>query len=314
MELSVEGMRALSLLTRVVPHPIASPLVQLGSSVAAQFSPGQRLIVERNLRRAHGRELSGRELDGKVREVFQTYGRYFLDSFRLRDLSPEQIDRGFSYEGLEHVTTALEAGTPPILALPHLGGWEWAGAWIKQVQGWPIVAVAERLEPPELFEWFLDFRRQIGIDIIPLGPDAAKELGGALASGHIVCLLCDRDLSGAGVEVEFFGERTLLPGGPALLALRSGVPLLPTAVYFEDDHCHGVVMPPLDTERRGKLRADVQRVTQDLASTLEDLIRRAPEQWHLMQPNWPSDHDALGRERPEWAKDVEAGSAGAGVP
>src|SRR5690606_18193007 len=130
---------------------------------------------------------------------------------------------------------------------------------------WQVAAVAERLEPPELFEWFLDYRRSIGLEIIPLGPGAAAEVSAALAAGKILCLLSDRDISGDGIEVEFFGERTRLPGGPALMALRSGSPLLPTAVYFEGDRCHGVVLPPLDTERRGKLREDVTRVTQDLA-------------------------------------------------
>lgn len=304
-------MRALSFLTRIVPHPVAAPLVRFGSTLSVRASGDQRLIVERNLRRVLGADPSPDQVDEHVRRVFQTYGRYFLDSFRLRDLTVEQIDRGFSYEGLHHITEALDRGVPPILALPHLGGWEWAGAWISQVRGWPIAAVAERLEPPELFEWFLEYRRQIGIDIIPLGSTAASELGAAIAAGTIVCLLCDRDLSGGGVDVEFFGEQTRLPGGPALMALRSGAPLLPTAIYFEGDHCHGVVMPPLDTERRGKLRADVQRVTQDLAHTLEDLIRRAPEQWHLMQPNWPSDYDALGIDRPEWARpDADADSGG----
>ena len=119
-----------------------------------------------------------------------------------------------------------------------------------------------------------------------------------LAEGSIVCLLCDRDLSGDGIEVEFFGERTRLPGGPAVMALRSGAPLLPVGAFFEGTGCHGVVLPPIDTERRGKFRADVARVTQDLAHSLEALIRRAPEQWHLLQPNWPSDYDALGRPRP----------------
>jgi KDO2-lipid IV(A) lauroyltransferase len=89
--------------------------------------------------------------------------------------------------------------------------------------------------------------------------------------------------------VEFFGERTTLPGGPATLALRSGAPILPIAVYFEGDHRHAVVKPPLDTTRQGSLRDDVQRLTQDVARALEELIRVAPEQWHLLQPNWPSD-------------------------
>ena len=106
--------------------------------------------------------------------------------------------------------------------------------------------------------------------------------------------MSDRDVAGGGIEVEFFGERTTLPGGPALMALRSESPLLPTAVYFRGRRCHGVVGAPLDTERRGRLRDDVARVTQDLAFAMEDLIRVAPEQWHLLQPNWPSDVVALG--------------------
>ena len=112
----------------------------------------------------------------------------------------------------------------------------------------------------------------------------------ALQANDIVCLLCDRDLAGDGVEVEFFGERTTLPGGPATLALRTGAPLLPAAVYFtaSDGH-HGVVRPPSTPSAQRRLRDDVARITQDLADELEVLIRRAPEQWHLFQPNWPSD-------------------------
>src|SRR5262249_46389177 len=108
----------------------------------------------------------------------------------------------------------------------------------------------------------------------------------------------DRDLTGDGVEVDFFGERTTLPGGPALLALRSGAPILPLATYFDPglDH-HATVQPPLDTTRRGapySLRDDVARITQDLAHECEDLIGRAPQQWHLLQPNWPSDREPDG--------------------
>ena len=106
---------------------------------------------------------------------------------------------------------------------------------------------------------------------------------------------------GSTSEVEFFGERTTMPGGPALLALRSDSPLLPTAVYFRGERCHGVIGAPLDTERRGRLRDDVARVTQDLAYSLEALIRVAPEQWHLLQPNWPSDIAALAEGDPALA-------------
>jgi KDO2-lipid IV(A) lauroyltransferase len=213
-----------------------------------------------------------------------------VESFRLPGLTTEEVDAGFAYEGFGHVDDALSAGVGVILALPHLGGWEWAGRWVAE-QGIPITVVVEPLENEELFEWFVSFRRELGMTVVPLGPDAAPAVLGALKANEIVCLLCDRDITGGGVEVEFFGERTTLPAGPAMLALRTGAALLPTAVYFTDrrDGHHGVVRPPLTLASRGKLRDDVGRLTQLLAGELEQLIRRAPEQWHLFQPNWPSD-------------------------
>jgi KDO2-lipid IV(A) lauroyltransferase len=92
------------------------------------------------------------------------------------------------------------------------------------------------------------------------------------------------------VEVEFFGEQTTLPGGPATLALRTGAPLIPTGVYFRSGGRHlAMIGPPITVQREGRLRDDVVRITQELARRFEELVRMAPEQWHLMQPNWPSD-------------------------
>ena len=78
----------------------------------------------------------------------------------------------------------------------------------------------------------------------------------------------------------------------AYLALRTGAPILPIAVYFEARGQHrAVIQPPVPAERLGRLREDVERVTQDIARRFEDLIRAHPEQWHVMQPNWPSDRE-----------------------
>jgi phosphatidylinositol dimannoside acyltransferase len=105
-------------------------------------------------------------------------------------------------------------------------------------------------------------------------------------------LLSDRDLTGDGVEVEFFGEKTTLPAGPATLSLRTGAALVPTAVYFQTGRKHlGVIGPPIPVERKGRLREDIARITQEIAHVFEDRIKRAPEQWHLLQPNWPSDRE-----------------------
>lgn len=294
-ELTVSAYRAGATLARVAPRPVAlatSSLLGRGVSLA---SPDRRRIVTRNLRRIYGPELEGAKLREAVERTFDSYARYYYDSFRLPSLTLDQIRDGIVVEGIEHLEAAItddEVG--PILALPHLGGWEWAAAWIAKVRGWPLAAVVEALEPPELFQWFLDFREALGMNIIPLGPDAASRVAAAVKAREVVCLLSDRDLSGDGAAVTFFGEDTTLPAGPAVMALRHGCRILPTAVYFrEGDGVVGVVRPPLDTTRRGpRLRDDIEAITQRLADELEILIRRAPEQWHLMQPNWPSDRSA----------------------
>src|SRR6185437_2739085 len=119
-------------------------------------------------------------------------------------------------------------------------------------------------EPPELYEWFTAVRHRLGFSTVPLGPKAGAALMGELHANRVIGLLCDRDIGGTGVEVEFFGERTKLPGGPATLALRSGAAILPSAAYFDDEVGHrGVIGSPIVAERTGRLREDVVRITQD---------------------------------------------------
>jgi KDO2-lipid IV(A) lauroyltransferase len=264
-----------------------SPALGFGASFA---NPERRAIVERHLRRADP-TMGDVRLRRAVQLAFDSYSRYWLESFRLPHLPRRTVDRGMTVEGFEHVEAALAGGNGLILALPHLGGWEWAGRWLAD-RGHGLTAVVEAIEPPELFDWFKRLRNQLGMNIVGLGPDAGKEVLAALRRNDIVCLLSDRDIQRNGVEVEFFGEVTTLPPGPATLSLRTGAPILPSAVYFTDrtDGHLGIVRPPLDTTRSDDgLRADVTRVTQDLAIELEHLIRRSPYQWHLFQPNWPSD-------------------------
>ncbi len=134
----------------------------------------------------------------------------------------------------------------------------------------PVTVVVEALEPPELFDFFASFRRRLGINIITLGPSAGGEVLRAIKDRHVVCLLADRDIAGDGIPVDFFGEQTTMPAGPATLALRTGAPLLPTAVYFEGRGGHrAIVGPPVSTERQGRFRDDVGRITQELADRLE---------------------------------------------
>jgi KDO2-lipid IV(A) lauroyltransferase len=278
---------------RAVPEPVARASAAMASVATAEVSAERRLLVERHLRRAHGCDYGGPALRRSVHETFRSYGRYWVDSFRLPGLTPEQIDAGMSVHGFGHVAEARARGIGPILVLPHLGGWEWAGFWLTRTLQIPVTVVVEPVEPVELFDFFAEFRRRLGMSIVALGPSAAGEVLRAIKRTEVVCLLADRDIQGDGVPVTFFGERTTMPAGPATLALRTGAPLLPAAAYFTPDAHRAVVEPPIPVERRGRLRDDVARVTQLIADRLEALIRAAPEQWHLQQPNWPSDYDAL---------------------
>jgi len=275
---------------RALPRPLAAGTAEVVAAGLARTMSGRREMVRRHQRRVRP-ELSGRALERAVDRVFASYGRYWYESFRVPRLSPADLDGHMSYDGLEWLDQALAAGRGAVLAAPHLGGWDFGGAWLASL-GYRLTAVAEPLEPPEMFEWFVALRRAMGMTVVPLGPEAGTAVLGCLRANGVAALVSDRDLVGNGVEVEFFGERTTLPGGPATLSLRTGAPILPTAAYFEPDGGHvAVVGRPLPAERTGRLRDDVTRVTQALATELEALILRAPDQWHLFQPNWPSDHE-----------------------
>lgn len=293
---------------RTIPLSVTVPVAEaLAGPVGGRLWGDQFANLARNLRHVLP-GLSDAELAAVTRRGFGSYARYWAESFTLPALDRRTIDDGFSFEGLEHILDARDAGHGPIVVLPHLGGWEWAAAWLSRVAEVPVTAVVEDLEPPDVFEWFTELRSSIGINVVPLGPRAASAVARAVQDRHVVCLVADRDLAGTGVPVELFGARTTMPAGPAVLARRLGAPILPTAVYFRrHDRCCRVGAP-LDTAPRGTLREDVARITQDIARVFEELIGRAPEQWHVLAPAWTE--AALA----EAARDGAAADGGSATP
>lgn len=224
-------------------------------------------------------------------ELFEGYGRYWGELLWLSDRRAAEVQRHITHEGLEHVLAARDAGTGMIYALPHIGNWEVAGLLAQQI-GVTVVAVAEDLPDNDVTKWFIDKRRALALDIeIADGnPDLLGKLRSRLARGHAVALLCDRDVTGSGIDVEFFGEPASIPSGPALLAIRSGAPILPVAAYFRRGRGHHIVIgPPIAVPEKGRLASRVQATTEAIAGALEELIKRAPAQWHVVQPLWPSD-------------------------
>jgi len=287
--LATASYKVASFAANMTPGPVAHFMSGFAGNGFALASRDKREMIERHLRRVNP-ALTGWALRRAVQDAFDSYARYWVESFRLPNLSKRVVERTFEIEGYDFITEALAHGNGAILALPHLGGWEWGGRWMAE-QGHRMTVVVEPLDNVELFEWFKDLRADLGMTVVPLGPGATAAIIRALRANEIVCLLSDRDIQGGGVEVEFFGEVTTLPAGPATLSIRTGAPILPAAVYFTDGYNgHStLVRPAVSATRLGGLRADVQRITQELARELEFLISRAPEQWHLFQPNWPSD-------------------------
>jgi KDO2-lipid IV(A) lauroyltransferase len=284
--------RGAAALAQALPASVAEPTARALGRAAAVAMPARRRMIEKNLGRATDGRLQGDDLRRAVSESFASYGRYWLELFRLpidvRD--PASVQARFETEGFDHITDGLAAGKGVVLALPHLGGFDFAAGWFAGRVGRSAAVVVEAVDPPELFDWFVRVRGDAGMEVIALGPDAGTAVARTLRSNAVVCLMADRDITGDGVEIEFFGERTTLPAGPAMLALRSGAPLIPMAVYFRPHgHHFARIGPPVPVEREGRLRDDVVRITQAVAHRFEELIRVEPTQWHLMQPNWPSD-------------------------
>ena len=292
---TVGSYKLASLLAQVTPGPLAYGTARVLGFTAAASLQNRRSIIAHHIKRVRP-DYSPAQVRRAVQGAFDSYARYYVESFRLPTLPAKVVDATFTLDGFHAVTDGLKLGNGVILALPHLGGWEWAGRWLCD-QGTKVTVVVEPLQPPELFEWFVNLRTKLGMNVVPLGPNVASIVLKALRNNEVVCLLCDRDLQGGGIPVTFFGEKTTLPAGPVTLSLRTGAPLIVAGVYFTEKYNghHAIVKPPLEIERTGRLRDDVATGTQMLANELEDLIHRAPEQWHMFQPNWPSDPGYVAR-------------------
>ncbi len=277
-------LRGGSTATRLLPIRLLGRLAhRVGRLIAPRL--GGTAALERNLR------VVGTNDPAKAaRRGIGGYASYWVDTLRLPSLPDRVTDRRFSFIGYHHILDVQRAGKTPIMVLPHLGSWEWAAAWLGRIGDQKVVAVVERLEPEQVFEWFEQTRESYGVEVVPLGTDAMRRLV-AIATDRsaIICLVADRDIAGNGQTVSFFGQEASLPGGPALLSLRTGSPLLPVAIYDTGSTRECVVCPPLWPERQGKLRDDVARMTQDVARALEPLIAAAPDQWHVLSDIWPAE-------------------------
>jgi KDO2-lipid IV(A) lauroyltransferase len=276
-----------------LPRGIGLRAAQLYQRIYFANAVGQRDVVARNLGRVLGHPPDSPLVQAATKECFLLYGRYWYETFALRTMPWDEVDRRWSVDGLEHLDRALEAGKGIIMALPHMGNWDAAGHWLC-IKGYRMAAVAEELRPHSVFELFLRHRRALGMGIVPLtqSRNVGQKLVQLLAENAALTLVADRDLTGRGVEVEMFGATRRLPAGPARLSLGTGSPLVVCAVFTTTEGWHCRIGPPVEIERTGDMRQDVTAMTRVMAAGFERYIASAPTDWHMFQPAWDEDGEA----------------------
>jgi phosphatidylinositol dimannoside acyltransferase len=271
-------------LARVLPEPVAFALAEAGGRIAHRVASRARQRVRDNLTRV----FAGPPTQAVVRAAFASYARYWLEAFRAADLDPVDLDRRTTTDGFDHLDRALERDRGAVVVLAHHGSWDVAARW-AETHGYHMAVVAEVVRPRRLFARFVALRERIGLEVVPLRRSAVagallEPLARVLAGNHLVGLLAERDLAGTGAPVAFFGEATTMPRGAAVLADRTGAPIVPiTMLQRPGRRWHLQALPELDVTG-----LDVDAATQRVAGAMEDLIRLDPAQWHCFQPIWKS--------------------------
>jgi phosphatidylinositol dimannoside acyltransferase len=268
---------------RAMPELVARNAFGAGAHYAARNGGPKQL--RKNLARVLGVE-PARVPDGLIRASLASYARYWREAFRLPTMDHEALGRELSVLDIERVWAALDAGRGAILALPHSGNWDMAGVWLVQNHG-AFTTVAERLKPESLYHRFIAYRESLGFEVLPLtgGERPPFEvLCERLRDNRVVGLMAERDLSRTGVQVNFFGEPTRMPAGPAKLAIETGAALFPVHCWYEPGGWGMRVYPELDASS-----GDVTVITQALADRFARNIAAHPADWHMMQPQWLAD-------------------------
>jgi len=281
--LIVRGYFAGWTIVRWLPEKFAYLLfAQIGKYFVSKNGKSvQRLRV--NLSRVVSRRTPA-ELEQLLSKGIDSYMRYWCDTFRSPDWSKESIAQRVLCTNEEYLTGPMQRGEGVIVALPHAGNWDLAGAYFAS-KGLPLVTVAERLKPEALFERFLEHRQSLGMEVLPLDNRAMGTLIQRARAKKLIALVADRDLSSSGVRVAFFGSEARMPAGPALLAIRTGVPLVTAFVSYTVTGIHidfKKILVPMDGSEQDKLAIVVQSCADNFALG----IAEHPEDWHMLQQIW----------------------------
>ena len=228
--------------------------------------------------------LNEEQLEVLVISSLESYLRYWCDTFRIHKWSPDRIKQTVSCTGENLLRDPIAEGRGVIIALPHSGNWDHAGAYFCQ-EGIPLVTVAEILKPEKLFRRFLQYREEMGFEVLGLDSRAFITLMKRAREKRLIALVADRDLSDSGIEVNFFGKIAKMPAGPAVLAIKESVPLVAAHVSYTEIGIH-IDFQEIVLSTHGNESQRVNETVQSLATAFEAGISKAPQDWHMLQRIW----------------------------
>lgn len=229
-------------------------------------------------------ELSPAELEVLVLSGLESYLRYWCDTFRIHRWSQARVESTVSLNNDYLLRQPMADGRGVVIALPHSGNWDHAGAYFCQ-QGIPLVTVAEILKPEKLFKKFLIYREKMGFEVLGLDSRAFVTLIKRAREKRLIALVSDRDLSDSGIEVHFFGHIAKMPAGPAVLAIREGLPLVIAHVTYTKNGIH-IDFTHVDIPKDGDEEFRIKETVQRSADIFALGIAKRPQDWHMLQRIW----------------------------
>ena len=224
------------------------------------------------------------DLDRLTYKGMQSALRYWCDTFRFPDWSRERILGTVTFNDESILMDAVAAGNGAIVTLPHCGNYDHAAAYFC-ARGAKIVTVAEHLKPEKLFKKFMQYRADFGMEALPLDGRVIPTLMQRIRSGCVIALAADRDLSKSGIDVNFFGGPARMPAGPALLAIRTGAPLISAYVSYTQTGIH-IDFTRIDLPTEGTETERIVALVQKCADIFSQGIAQYPQDWHMMQRIW----------------------------
>jgi len=259
---------------------------RLGSLLGRLFflaDAKHRKIAMRNLSYAMEKDPS-QARDISV-NVFENLGKVLFEMTWSLSLNEKRLFRHFEIEGLSHIREAHQKGKGVLVLTAHFGNWELLTVIAAMIR-FPLSIVYRPLDFKPLDQFIRDFRTRFGGNLIPKQKSMRNVLRN-LKRGDMVALLMDQNVDWyEGVFVDFFGHRACTNKGMALLALKTGAPVVPVFLIREKSGFRGMFLPEIPLIKTGDKIRDVEENTQQYNRVIESVVRQYPDQWFWVHQRW----------------------------